>query len=206
MCIDKFENGYDLLKSSNDYEVIFMDYQMDGINGIETSRKIRETNKECVIIFVSAFLEASVESHEIPSFRFLLKPVEKEKLFSALDDYMKSIDYDNLLILNTREGAWKIKMSDIIYAEAKSKHTIIRTTKRTLETFTHLKKIEEKLPPEKFVRCQRAYIAGLAHVEKYSNTEIVFDNDEKAQIGPAYFKKFKEALHHYIMIYNERLL
>lgn len=116
--IDKFDNGHDLIKtlSEREYEIVFMDYQMQDVDGMETSRLIRNKNNECIIIFVSAYPEIAVESYEVNTFRFIVKPINKEKLFKAIDDYLKSIDYDNLLILKTHEGTWKIKMSDIIYA------------------------------------------------------------------------------------------
>lgn len=204
--VDNFENGYELLKSSREYEIIFMDYQMDDIDGIETSRLIRIENTESIIIFVSAYPEVAVDSYEVDTFRFIVKPINKEKLFKAIDSYLKTIDYDNLLILKTHEATWKIKLSDVIYAEAKGKHTIIRTAEKTYEIHIHLKKIEDKLPCEKFFRCQRAYIAGFAHIESHTNTEITFDNGERAQIGKAYTAKFKKAFQEYIMRYNSRTL
>lgn len=205
--IDKFDNGHDLIKtlSEREYEIVFMDYQMQDIDGMETSRLIRNKNNECIIIFVSAYPEIAVESYEVNTFRFIVKPINKEKLFKAIDDYLKSIDYDNLLILKTHEGTWKIKMSDIIYAEAKGKHTIIRTTQKTFEIHIHLKKVEEKLSAEKFRRCQRAYIAGFAHIKNHTNSEIFFDNGERAQIGKVYAVNFKKSFQAYIMLYNKHL-
>lgn len=204
--VDKFENGHDLIKTLNEreYEIVFMDYQMDDIDGMETSRVIRSKNNENIIIFVSAYPEIAVDSYEVNTFRFIVKPINKEKLFKAIDDYLKSIDYDNLLILKTHDGTWKIKMSDIIYAEASGKHTIIRTTQKILEIHIHLKKIEDQLPEEKFCRCQRAYIAGFSHIENHTNTEILFDNGERAQIGKVYTAKFKKSFRDYIMKYNNR--
>lgn len=205
--IDKYNNGHDLIRCLNDkeYEIVFMDYQMGNIDGIETSRLIRNRDKDCIIIFVSAYPEVAVDSYEVNTFRFIVKPINKEKLFNAIDDYLKSKDYDNLLILKTHEGTWKIKMSDIIYAEAKGKHTVLRTIQKTFEIHIHLKKIEEKLPTEKFCRCQRSYIAGFSHIENHTNAEIIFDNGERALIGKVYSSKFKKAFQNYIMRYNERL-
>ena len=204
--IDKFDNGHDLLRVLNEkeYEIVFMDHQMQDIDGMETSRLIRSRNNDCVIIFVSAFPEVAVDSYEVNAFRFIVKPINKEKLFKAIDDHLRSIDYDNLLILNTNDGKWKIKMSDIIYAEAKGKHTIVRTAQKSFEINIHMKKIEDKLPSEKFCRCQRAYIAGFAHINNHTNTEIIFDNGERAQIGKAYYSKFKNAFQEYIMRFNSR--
>lgn len=204
--IDKFDNGHDLLRVLNEkeYEIVFMDHQMQDIDGMETSRLIRSRNTDCVIIFVSAFPEVAVDSYEVNAFRFIVKPINKEKLFKAIDDHLRSIDYDNLLILNTNDGKWKIKMSDIIYAEAKGKHTIVRTAQKSFEINIHMKKIGDKLPSEKFCRCQRAYIAGFAHINNHTNAEIIFDNGERAQIGKAYYSKFKNAFQEYIMRFNSR--
>lgn len=204
--IDKFDNGHDLLRVLNEkeYEIVFMDHQMQDIDGMETSRLIRSRNTDCVIIFVSAFPEVAVDSYEVNAFRFIVKLINKEKLFKAIDDHLRSIDYDNLLILNTNDGKWKIKMSDIIYAEAKGKHTIVRTAQKSFEINIHMKKIEDKLPSEKFCRCQRAYIAGFAHINNHTNAEIIFDNGERAQIGKAYYSKFKNAFQEYIMRFNSR--
>lgn len=140
---DKFSNGRDLLRVLNEkeYNIVFMDYQMEDIDGLETSRMIRNKNNDSVIIFVSAYPEVAIDSYEVDTFRFIVKPINKEKLFKALDDYLKSVDHDDLLILKTHDGIWKIKMSEIIYAEAKGKHTIIRTTQNTFEIHIHLKMV-----------------------------------------------------------------
>ncbi|MDE7304192.1 MAG: LytTR family DNA-binding domain-containing protein [Oscillospiraceae bacterium] len=201
-----FENGYDLLRSPRTFEIVFMDYLMEGINGIETARKIREANGCCAIIFISAYPEAALDSFEVGTFRFLKKPVDKQKLFRALDDYFKFVDRDKFLTIKTRDGVWKIKISDIIYAEAQGKHTVIRTVKDCKEVFVHLKSIENKLPPQKFVRCHRAYVAGFEHIRSHTNNEIIFDNGEKAQLGKAYIKKFKEAFRNYVILYGSRSL
>lgn len=199
-----FENGYDLLRSPGTFEIVFMDYLMEGINGIETARKIREANGCCAIIFISAYPEAALDSFEVGTFRFLKKPVDKQKLFRALDDYFKSVDRDNCLTIKTRDGVWKIKISDIIYAEAQGKHTVIRTVRDCREVSVHLKIIENKLPSQKFVRCHRAYVASFEHIRSHSGNEILFDNGEKAQLGKAYIKKFKEAFRSYITRYDSK--
>jgi len=203
---DIYDSGEKLLSSKLNYDVIIMDYQMEDIDGIETCRRIREHNKDCTIIFISAYPLAALDSFEVNTFRFISKPIDKAKLYKALDDYLTSIDYDNLLILKTHEGTWKIKMSDIIYAEANGKHTNIRTIDKTFDVHIHLKIIESKLPKSKFIRSHRAYIVGFNHIVNHTNEEIVFDNEEKAEIGKRYAAQFKQAFRDYVIKYNKRLL
>ncbi len=200
---DVFNSGKKLLSSKLDYDIIFMDYQMSDINGLDTCRMIREVNKDCIIIFISAYPLIALESFEVNTFRFITKPIDEAKLFKALDDYLKLIDYDNLLILNTHEGMWRIKMSDIIYAEANGKHTTIRTCNDSYDVHIHLKVIEEKLPTLKFSRCHRAYVVGFEHISKHTKELVYFDNNEKADIGKRYFPGFKSAFQNYIIRYNK---
>lgn len=200
---DQYADGRELLPCADRYDIIFMDYQMNNLNGMETSRKIRALNNNCIIIFISAFPEVALDAFEVDTFRFLSKPIDREKFFRAMDDYLKSIDLDNLIVIRSDDVTYTLKASDIIYAEAKLKHCIIRTTDNTYEIATHLKTIERQLPPDRFTRCQRSYIAGFAHIKTHTSKEIIFDNGEKATIGKTYFADFKSAFQDYILKHNE---
>lgn len=200
---DFFENGEEFLKSKWEYDIIFLDYQMRGINGIETGKKLREANSDSVIIFISAYPAAALDAYEVNTFRFLAKPIDEAKLFKALDDYLKSIDYDKLLVLNTHEEHYKIKLSEIIYLEGDGKYTTVRTKKQSLRIHLNLKQLELKLPQSKFIRCSKSFVVGFAHISNHNNSEIMFDNGEKAIIGGHYAARFKTEFQYYIMRYNE---
>lgn len=200
---DFYENGEELLKSKWEYDIIFLDYQMEGINGIETAEKLRAANSDSVIIFISAYPAAALDAYEVKTFRFLVKPIDEAKLFKALDDYLKSIDYDNLLLLNTHEGNYKIKMSEIIYLEGDGKYTTLRTKKQSLRISLNLKQLELKLPQSKFIRCSKSFVVGFSHISNHNNSEILLDNGEKAIIGAHYAARFKTEFQYYIMRYNE---
>ena len=200
---DTYDSGQKLLTSKLDYDIIFMDFQMKDIDGIETSRKIREANKDCTIIFISAYPMAAIDTFEVNTFRFITKPIDQNKLFKALDDYVASIDHDNLLTLKTHDGIWTMKMSEIIYAEANGKHTCVRTSSKTYDVHIHLKSIEARLPESKFIRCHRAYVVGFQHIKNHTNEEILFYNGEKADIGKKYLTQFKTAFQDYIIRYNK---
>lgn len=200
---DYYENGEEFLKSKWEYDIIFLDYQMDGINGLETAEKLRETNTDSIIIFISAYPAAALDAYEVKTFRFLAKPIDEAKLFKALDDYLKSINRDNLLFLNTHENNYKIKMSEIIYLEGDGKYTTVRTEKQSFRIRLNLKQLEQKLPHSKFIRCSKSFVVGYSHISNHNSSEIIFDNGEKAKIGAHYAAKFKTEFQYYIMRYNE---
>lgn len=201
--VDFYENGEGLLRSERKYDIIFLDYQMKGINGIETAEKLRAANSDSVIIFISAYPTAALDAFEIKTFRFIVKPVDEAKLYKALDDYIKSIDYDNILLLKTQDGSYKLRMSEIIYLEADGKHTIVHTKSRHLCVHINLKQLEIRLPDSDFIRCSREYVVGFAHISNHNGTEIMFDNGENARIGKHYASRFKKEFQKYIIRYNE---
>ena len=203
--IVSFGSGRDLLNSSNDFDIIFMDFRFDDnddCDGIEISRKIREKNSDSVIIFISAYLDAAPKAYKVSAFRFLRKPLNRTELFEALDDYRKMLVPPKYILLNTHEKTIKINTENVIYAEAKCKNTIVRTDKQFIELHMNLKKFQDMLPEEMFIRCHKAYVVGFRHIEYYTNTEIIFDNNEKAQIGRAYCKQFRKSIKNYIKINN----
>lgn len=200
--ITYFSDGLSLIKSSKIFDVIFMDYQMKDLNGIETARKLRSANNNCIIIFISAFPNTALDTFEVDAFRFLVKPINKEKLFKSLDDYQKQTEKERFLIFKTHNGTVKIKESDIIYCEAAQKHTFIHTVNRTYEIHINIKQIENKLSNENFFRCHKAYIVSFFHISSHNNTDITMDNQGKAYISRNSLTAFREAFKDYVLKYN----
>lgn len=197
-----FTNGNNLINSKELFDVIFMDYEMTGLDGIETSEFIRKNNDTTAIIFLSAYPHIVFDTFAVSVFRFLTKPLDIEKMYEALDSYRNSIDKDNLLIIKTLEKTWSIKHSEIIYAEALRKHTLIRTTKTTLEIAKCLGEIENLLPKEKFFRVHKSFIVNFNHIKNYDKEYILFDNAERANLGNKYYSDFKINFMSYIKKYN----
>lgn len=197
-----FNNGKALAESTEKYDIIFLDFQMDKLNGIEAAKKIRKTNKDSVIIFVSAFPQVAVDAYEVKTYRFLTKPINKAKLFKALDDYRAEIDIDNFLIFKTHEKTLRIRISDILYVEACKNHSIIHTSKENYEILINLKEIQKKLPAEKFFRCHKAYVVSFLHIKSHNNTDVYFENGSNAYISRNYLPGFRLAFQEYILKYN----
>lgn len=200
--ITYFSDGLSLIKSSKTFDVIFMDYQMEELNGVETARKLRSANNNCIIIFISAFPNTALDTFEVDAFRFLVKPINREKLFKSLDDYQKQAEKERFLIFKTHNGTIKIKESDIIYCEAAQKHTFIHTVNCNYEIHINIKQIESKLSKENFFRCHKAYIVSFFHINSHNNTDITMDNQEKAYISRNSLPAFREAFQDYVLKYN----
>lgn len=200
--ITVFSSGSELLKRGEKYDVIFMDYQMKGLDGIETARKIREQNNECVIIFVSSYPDIAIDTFEVNAYRFLVKPIDKDKLFKSLDDFKKQTEADDFIVLKSRDEERIIRASEIIFCEAANKHSLLHTPNGIIESSKNIKEIGKQLKKEIFFRCHKAYIVSFPHIKSFDNKHITMDNGEQASISRNYLAAFKTAFQEYVLKYN----
>ncbi len=199
-----FSSGTELLKSRESFDVIFMDYQMEEINGIETAREIRARNISCAIIFVSSYPDIAIDTFEVDTYRFLVKPINKDKLFGSLDDYRKKINGDDFIVLKNRENETILKASEVIFCEAKGKHSVLHTLKGTFESSKNIKEIEAQLTKDYFFRCHKAYIVSFDYIKSFDNSCVTLEDGSTAYISRNYLPKFKTSFQEYILKHNLR--
>lgn len=124
-----FTSGEDLIKyllDHDDIDVIFMDYQMDKMSGLETSRNILEKNIGIPIIFLTSFPEIVYDTFKVNAFRFLIKPVDVKKLSEALDDLLDLYSSENYILVTADDMSKRININDILYIEARNKGSLVR--------------------------------------------------------------------------------
>lgn len=197
-----FSNGTDLVASDMKFDLIFMDYKMDGIDGLETARRLRKNSDTTAIIFLTSYPHVVFDTFEVKAFRFLVKPVEMEKLTAAMNDFLADLDDDKFIVIKTDEDNRRIRMDDIIYAEASDKYCYIRTVNENILYKKTLSEFEKQLPEDRFFRSHRTYLVGFKHIASHTATDIIFDNKEKAQISKLKQSSFKNAFLDYIKRYN----
>ncbi len=197
-----FSNGDDLIASNRNFDLIFLDYKMEGINGLETARRLRKNSNNTAIIFLTSYPHVVFDTFEVNAYRFLLKPVDNAKLNAAMDDFLADLDDDKFIAIKTDEDTKRIKIDDIIYAEASDKYCYIRTVDENILYKKTLSEFEKLLPADKFYRSHRTYLVGFRHILSHTSSDILFDNKEKAQISKLKQTSFKNAFLDYIKRYN----
>ena len=80
-----YETGEELLAEGKKLDVVFLDIQMEGMNGIDTARALREKQEDMVVIFITGVKEYVFEAFDVSAFHYLLKPVEEKKFSEVFD-------------------------------------------------------------------------------------------------------------------------
>lgn len=201
MDIREFNNGQSLLKDDSVFDLVFLDYQMDDIDGLETARIMRKNNDNCAIVFVTSYPTFIREAFEVDAMRFLDKPVSKTKLFESIDNFIKMQKNKFTISVNVDDEIVRIETDSILYIEADGKYSIIRTKEEFYHSSKTLNEILNALPIYCFYRTHRSYAVNLYHIKKYDNKRIYFDNGEQALISRAKLSSFKKDLHNFVSDY-----
>ena len=118
--MDLFSSGESFLDTftSGKYHLIFLDIYMDGITGMETAKRIRQTDHDCRIIFITTSPEFAVESYNVNASFYLLKPIGKDGVFSALDRCgLQAAEQSRSVEVATACGWTQLLVHEVSYTE-----------------------------------------------------------------------------------------
>lgn len=176
-----FENGEDFLASlSTPYDLVFMDIELSGINGMDAAIKFREVNQQCQLIFVTNMAQFAVKGYAVDATDFIVKPIQ------AYDFSLKlKRAYQKLLASRPREisirvnGVIKIlRSNDIYYVEVDGHQVIYHTSKGDFETWSTLGEVENLLGKDPFSRSNSCYLVNLRYVSEIRANSIIVHGEE----------------------------
>lgn len=193
----RFTNGDDLINAhrKEHMDLIILDIIMPLLNGMDTARELREADQMVPIIFLTTSREFAVDSYEVKAFNYLIKPVNSNKLFSVLDDFLKTLNLpENTFTVQTGDSFLRITISDVEYLEAQNKQVFFHMTDgRTITVHERFSRCAEVFCLENgFCRCHRSYIVNLSRVKEFSKSEIITFNQTSIPISRNSYTAFKE--------------
>lgn len=197
--ISIFENGEKLLYYSDKCHIYFLDIQLDEISGIDVAKKIRNSHKNAIIIFITGYKDYVFEAFDVNAFHYIMKPIDESKfkkiLYSAVDVLEKK---DKFILAKTFSSSAKIYLKDIIYIESQQRKIKVHTTYDIIEYYYKLADLEDKLVKENFFRCHKSYIVNLQYVQSFDNTSITLKNQEKIFVSKYKLSDFSKAFMYYL--------
>ncbi|KPU43502.1 sensory transduction protein LytR [Oxobacter pfennigii] len=195
LTIDCFSCGEDFLKSSVQYEIVFMDIYLTGMSGTEAVQEIRKTSR-CSVVFMTVSREHAVEAFGLNATHYLIKPITEEALAEAMQRCLERIDRESerLLEVKSRQGTVPILMKNIIYIEIFNKISIIHTEKKHIQTYMTLDALLKLLEESVFMRAQRSFIVNMNFIESFffdrivlkDGTEIILSRKNRSELKAQY--------------------
>lgn len=196
-----FSSGEELLLSDMHIDILFLDIQMSGRNGIETAKEFRKNNKTVMIIFVTAMEEYVFQAFDVGAFHYIVKPIDDEKFSSILERAIEEWNSknngvketeDKYVMINSNGVHTRVRVDEIIYAEVFNRKVVIHKMDETIEYYGKLSDLES-VAGDSFFRPHRAYLINFKYVEKYNATTIYLEKGTvlmAKQNYPEFVKKY----------------
>ena len=157
-------------------DILLLDIQMPGKNGIELAKELRRRADDMQIVFVTGLPDFVAEGYDVNALHYLMKPVDEAKLMQVLDKASAAIGQTTRSVLLESNGAViKFIAREIMYVEAFAHSVRIEAASGSYEVRKSIG-VLEKLLGGGFVRCHRSYLVGIRHISRITMAEVLLDD------------------------------
>ncbi|HPZ53357.1 MAG TPA: LytTR family DNA-binding domain-containing protein [Clostridia bacterium] len=185
--IDIFLSGQKLLESINDktYDIVFLDIEMPGINGIEVAQRLREKDKSVIIAFLTNYSEFATKGYEVSAFRYILKEepesMIKRQVQSIVNEYYRK---QKCLVANIKGVRITIKISSIIYLEVMKRVIYVHTASgKTYQFYSTLNNMLSRLEGFGFVKTHQSYVVNMSFIESIHVNSVVLKTGQSIPLS-----------------------
>ncbi|QBE99016.1 Transcriptional regulatory protein YpdB [Blautia producta] len=199
---DGYSSGEDLLRTRNIYDLIFLDIDMKGIDGIETARRIRIHDRKVKIVYVTSYKEYAGKAFSVHAFGYLLKPVKQEKIWKQIEDALlwqeeeapevKQVEFTAV------EGLVRLPVDMIYYFEYQNRRIYMKAKDTTYEMRGKISDIACRMEEYGFSVPHKSFVVNLYHVKNIKGYEILMMNGEWIPLSQKQAVQFKEKLSLYL--------
>ncbi len=197
-----FRDGADIIDDYRpDWDILFLDIQMQRVDGMTAARRIREVDPEVIIVFVTASPEYAISGYEVDALSYLLKPVGYSSFAQEMERSLLRLQRRERrhLLFTTLDGATRrADLTDILYLESARHHVIIHTMDADHTVVATLKSLEAELAGADYFRCNSGYLVNLRHVTGVEGSDCRVRGGIRLQISRPRKKEFLAALAEYI--------
>lgn len=175
-------------EEQGDIDILLLDIEMPGMNGMEMAKKLREGQDGIQIIFVTGNPQYALEGYEVEPVTYLMKPVKEKKLWTALDRAVeRSGKKSPVLLVEEAGGIVRVPIKEILYLESEGHDTLIKTEVGTIRSKKGMQEMEqiilEMVREEAFCKIHRSYLVSTAQILRISRKEVELYNHEKLPIA-----------------------
>ena len=179
--VSVFHNPQDFLENyTKDYDLVFLDVEMPGLNGIETAKELRRVDGNVVIMFITNMAQYALHGYEVEAIDYVIKPLGYQEFALKMKKAMRYMGRHEKkqMMLQTTDGIQPVAIEDILYVEVIRHYLQYHTTGQVYEVRGAMKEAEEELERYHFVRCNQSYLVNLAKVACIHGNTVTVGSDQ----------------------------
>jgi len=195
---DNAQNALEVIKENN-FDLVFLDINMPGTNGLELGYELRYQQEDLAIIFQTAYDEHALKAFDIGAVGYLVKPFSIEQLQTSIERVKTESKSDQKFRLMSKNGEnyYLFKPEDIYYVQADLSEVILRTAKGFSYYAHKISELEKQLLDHDFVRIHRSYLININKIKEMETIEQsklrfsfqdISDQIESSKDGAKFFR------------------
>ena len=198
--IESYCSGEDLIENYSNFDVIFLDIDMKGINGIETAKRIREQDKLVKIIYVTNYTDYTSSAFSVHAFGYIVKPVQEKDIHNQISEALSYIyeEVSEILEFNTTEGMIRIDIKDIYYFEYKLRRVIMKAKDYTYTLKQKISEVAIRMEEYNFVIPHKSFSINLYNVKSVKGYDIHMMDGSMIPLSQKKSTQFRQSLSAYI--------
>lgn len=210
--IERFTSSNELLKKyyneKSPFDILFLDMEMPGRNGIETAEEIRRIpDRNVLIAFITSFPEYMQDSFDVQASQYFTKPVSYELFEQKLEkmlDYINGLE-TNITVLSQKSGETILYLDDIICIEAnKNSNLIITTQNEEIVIKGKINNYEKELANKYFISIHRSCLANMRCIKRFNSDSLEFSNGKTVPVSRRKLSEIKESFSKYMVMRYKR--
>ena len=183
-----------------DADTIILDIELKEMNGMEIARAIRKLDAKVPLFFATGYEKYVFEGYEVGAVSYIMKPIDKAKLFQTLDKIKAmSAEQEQCLLIEDGTETKRIYLKDILYIESMGHYCNIVTKQDTIQVREKISELVKRTEGGNFFSCHRSYHVNMAYVRRITKKDLILDNDAAIPIARG---KWEEANKAFIAYYK----
>ena len=173
------------------FDIIIFDIDMPGTNGLDTARKVRETDQEVVILFITNIAQYAINGYEVDAVDYIIKPIG---YYDFAMKFQKAVRWaeknrGSQIVIDSLQGPAVLNTDEVLYVEVIAHYLVYHTYGGEYKVRASMKEHEDLLRTYHFARCHKSYLINLKHLRRLNASDVIV-GEFSIPLGRA----FKDAL------------
>lgn len=176
-----------------EWELVFLDIEMGGMNGMEAARQIRQHNSDIQLVFATGYAEYAVEGYGVQALDYLLKPITSSTIERVLERFLNlQVEPETYVIFNVSGDPKRVNLSEILYLEALQGQVLVHLSGDVLTLNESLSQVTRQLN-DRFIPVHRSYWVNLEAVDQLLKQDVLLTNGNKIPMSRRQSKDVQQA-------------
>jgi len=197
--IHRCKNKNELFQTIKQYDLLFLDIELDEDNGIDLGMELKKNNHDCRIMITTNYAKYAIDGYKINADRYFIKPINQQEFNIEMNAIVKTYLRHSLGFFDEKISHKKIYLKDILYIEFKDRKTDLHFTNgKIISTNYSLKHWYQQLKDTGFAYPYKAYLVNMQHILQFTTNNLKLINNEDIPLSRHYKEEFEKAYEKYL--------